>query len=269
MNVLIRLYQYINILSLDVVAGSLIGALFFAEIFHAPVYSLVLAALAVTVWIIYTIDHLRDARAIKEPASTDRHRFHQRHFEILSALVLLMVAVDVVLAFFLPAAVLHAGLTLGVIVVLYLSFQRHLRFMKEIFVACLYTAGVLLPSVSTVSELVSPEHGLLVCKFVITALMNLLLFSFFDLQADRRQEQYSFGTSFGARSTSFGIVFLGLLNLSSGIWLWRFDPALAAIFISMNALLLGILAFRRNLVQGNYYRMLGDAAFFIPVVYLL
>lgn len=269
MNVVKRLYQYINILSLDVVAGSLISALFFAALFCAPVYPHVLAALGLTVWIIYTIDHLRDARSIKVPASTDRHRFHQRHFKIIAMLVMVMLVIDLVIVFFLPPAVLRAGLVLGVIVLLYLFFQRYLKFLKEIFVACLYTAGVILPSFPTVSESISPLHYLVIAKFAITALMNLLLFSLIDLQVDRNQQQHSFVTWFGDRSTRRGIIFLAVLNVCGGIWLMGIDAALAGIFIAMNILLVCILAFRKILVHNNYYRILGDAAFFLPVFYLL
>ena len=49
MTFLHRLYQYINILSLDVVAGAVTGALFFGELLQVPIDPFVLAALALTV----------------------------------------------------------------------------------------------------------------------------------------------------------------------------------------------------------------------------
>jgi hypothetical protein len=70
-----------NILSLDVVAGAVAGALFFGEILQVQLSFSVLTALGLTVWIIYTLDHLRDAKQILNVASTDRHRFHQEHFK--------------------------------------------------------------------------------------------------------------------------------------------------------------------------------------------
>lgn len=269
MNLLNRLYQHINILSLDVVAGAIICALFFARIFAVQICPLVLAALAVTVWIIYTLDHLRDARSIPAPASTDRHRFHQEHSKSISVVVAVMVAVDITLLFFLPGPVFWAGLALGGVVMLYLILQRYLKFLKEIFVAFLYTAGVVLPSLPYIAGSILPVHLLILGKFMVTALMNLLLFSLFDLHVDRSQQQHSFVTWFGARSTSYGILLLGLLNVSGGIALWRFDMRLAWIFVAMNLLLLTILVLRRKLVRDNYYRILGDAVFFIPAFYLL
>ena len=269
MSFLNRLYQYISILSLDVVAGSLASALFFGELFGSTISADVLAAMGLTVWIIYTTDHLRDAWSIKKPASTDRHRFHQRHFKLISILLIATVTIDTVIVFFLPPEVLGYGVVLGAVVCLYLVLQRYLRFLKEVFVACLYTAGVILPSLSTAPHVISSIHYVVVAKFAITALMNLLLFSLFDLQVDRSEQQHSFVTWFGARPTRRSIVLLGLVNICSGVWLWHMDAALAGIFISMNLLLLSILVFRNSLIQNNYYRMLGDAAFLIPAVYLL
>ena len=264
-----RLYQHINILSLDVVAGAVISALFFARIFEVHISNHVLAALAVTVWIIYTIDHLRDAESIAAPASTDRHRFHQQHFKAIAAIVVSMIALNVVLLIFLPREILLAGAVLGIVVFFYLVFQRYLKFLKEIFVACLYTAGVMLPSLPYALDILLPVHYLIIGKFVITALMNLLLFSLFDLRVDRNQRQHSFVTWFGTRSTRYGILFLALVNVCGGIWLWRFDLQVTAIFVTMNILLVAILALRRSLVHHNYYRILGDAVFFIPAFYLL
>lgn len=270
MNFFNRLYQHINILSLDVVAGAIISALFFAQVFAVRIKPHVLAALAVTVWIIYTIDHLRDAMSIPAPASTDRHRFHQQHFKVISSIVGVMIAVDITLLFFLPGPIFWAGLGLGGVVLLYLVFQRYLKFLKEIFVAFLYTAGVVLPSLPyAVGGSLMPVHYLILGKFMVTALMNLLLFSLFDLHVDRSQQQHSFVTWFGARPTSYGILFLGLVNISGGMWLWKFDMRLAGIFVAMNLLLLTILMLRRKLVRDNYYRILGDAVFFIPILYLL
>ena len=269
MKVLKNLYQYINILSLDVVAGAVICTLFFARILHVTLSHYVMAALALTVWIIYTIDHLRDARAIRNTASTDRHRFHQKYFKtILNALIFVMM-VDLALILFVPYRVLIFGLFLWLVVLAYLILQRHLKFLKEFFVALLYTAGILLPVFSYTTGNLEFIHFILIGKFFITALMNLLLFSLFDYKDDRHQKQHSFVTWFGPASTRLGILFLGLLNISSGLFLWSFDPGLALVFISMNVMLLAILFLKKQLVANNYYRILGDSVFFLPVLYLL
>jgi 4-hydroxybenzoate polyprenyltransferase len=269
MRFLIKWYQYVNILSLDVATGAVIGALFFARVFAIVVSVNTLIVLALTVWIIYTIDHLRDAMSIPKIASTDRHRFHQKHFRTVMLALLVVMVIDFVFIWFLPEEVLMAGLILWGVVVIYLVLQRYLKFMKEFFVACLYTAGILLPSIALFETHVLPVHFILVAKYFITAWMNLLLFSLIDFQEDRQHQQHSFVTWFGPGSTQYGILFLGLLNITSGVWLWGFDPAVAAVFITMNVLLVTILLLKKHLLRHNYYRIAGDAVFFIPLLYLL
>ena len=269
MKFLNQIYQHINILSLDVVAGSVVSALFFARLLEVTPGSLAFLCLALTVWIIYTVDHLRDARDISSPASTDRHRFHQIHFNVILIILITTIVANSIILFFLPPDIIRSGVALGFVVLLYLVFQRYLKFLKEVFVACLYTAGVALPSLSLFPGLLLPEHYVIIAKFAITALMNLLLFSLFDLEVDRDQEQHSFVTWFGPVATHYAILFLGLLNIISGFSLWNFDMPVAWIFITMNVLLIAVLFLKRQLVRDNYYRMVGDAVFLIPVFYVL
>ena len=269
MKTLNTLYQQINILSLDVAAGAVVSTLFFAKIFAVSVSLASITALCFTVWIVYTIDHLRDAMSISKVASTDRHRFHQKNFTAVLIILLLIMILDFVVIWFLPRRILILGAMLWFVVLGYLVFQRYLKFLKEFFVASLYTAGILLPSLAMITKDMQPVHYILAGKFFITALMNLLLFSLFDYKEDRSQQQHSFVTWFGPTSTRKGILLLGLLNILSGIGLWSFDPGIAIIFISMNISLLMILFFQRPLHSNNYYRIVGDAVFFIPAFYLL
>lgn len=264
-----NLYQFINILSLDVVAGAVVSALFFAALFHVNVPTTSLVSLALTVWVIYTTDHLRDAMAIPGVANTDRHRFHQQYFRtILFALIVALVA-DTVIVFLLPRSVLHAGVLLGFIVAVYLVLQRYLKFLKEFFVACLYSLGVMLPALVMQRWELDGIYLLIAVKFFITAWMNLLIFSLYDYEDDRHHRQHSFVTRFGPVATRNWILLLGLLNIVSGIALWSFDVRVAVIFVSMNLILLGVLLFRTKLAAHNLYRLLGDAVFFIPGINLL
>lgn len=269
MRLLLKFYHYINVLSLDVVAGAVIGCLFFAGIFEVSVSFFSLAALALTVWIIYTLDHLRDAMFISQMASTDRHRFHQEYFRRITAMLLLIVLVDLVLIWFVPERVLVAGVALSIMIAIYLGLQRYLKFLKEFFVAGLYTAGILLPSIIYVMYDLHPIDLLLPAMYFVLAWMNLLLFSLIDFSEDQKHRQYSFVTCFGPASTRYTILTLGLLNLATGVWLLHYDANLAVILIAMNFLLLTILFFQEYFVANNYYRIAGDAVFFIPLSYLL
>jgi hypothetical protein len=177
--------------------------------------------------------------------------------------------VDLLLIWNIPRQVLIAGIILGSTVLCYLILHRYLKFLKEFFVACLYTAGILLPSLAYSDTHLLPVHQLIIGKYLVTALMNLLLFSLVDYNQDRDHKQHSFVTWFGPTSTLYGIVLLGFINIFSGFFLWSYDPRVALIFICMNLLLLAVLFFRDKLVANNLYRILGDAVFLIPLFYLV
>jgi hypothetical protein len=270
MRFLKRAYRYINILSLDVAAGAGVGALFFSRIFGVTISPYTLAVLAISVWIIYTVDHLRDAMVIPKPASTPRHSFHQKNFRILMICVLSLLFVDTVIIYaFVPLRVIIYGSCLGLLVLSYLVFQRKCKYLKEFFVACLYTGGILLPSVALHGWHFTPVSFILTAQFCITALVNLLLFSLIDFEQDREHAQSSFVTRFGKQSTRMAIWVLAFINICTSVFVFTLYPRCAAIFILMNIVLLIILVSEKHVKATTYYRIIGDAIFFIPLLYLL
>ena len=74
---------------------------------------------------------------------------------------------------------------MAIFVGLYLAVHRQLAFLKEVVVALLYSAGILLPSLSVTPESLSSFHYIMIILFFNTALVNLLLFSWFDLKQAR------------------------------------------------------------------------------------
>lgn len=269
MHRIIRLYRLFNILSLDIVAGAVISAMFFAKLLGVAILSYGLMALGLTVWIIYTADHLRDAKAIGKQAASERHRFHQKHFMVLFVLMVVALAADTIIIFFIRKQVFMWGLFLAALVAVYLLGQRYLKFLKEIFIAVLYTAGVLLPSLSVTTLSITPVHMVLIMQFGLTALTNLLMFSWFDSDTDTTDKLSSFVTVLGRRFTAYCIWTLLAINFALGVVLCLTgacsEPVL--IFWSMNAVLLLIFVFRHKLAP--YYRLTGDAVFLIPGIYLL
>lgn len=271
MQQILRWYRYVNILSLDIAGGAVISALFFAGILHVQILPYGLMALALTVWIIYTADHLRDAKTIKTTASTERHRFHQRHFNILGVFLAVAAGVDLVIILYTRKPVLEWGIYLGVIVALYLIVQRYLKFLKETFIAVLYTLGVLLPSVSVTNQPLTVSHFLLFTQFALVALMNLLIFSWYDHDDDLRDQQRSFSTSIGKTAVTKVIFVIAAVDfliggflIVSGFW----EPAVVIVII-MCLLHLLVLFLSEQLRVHDRYRYAADAVFFLPLVFVL
>lgn len=267
----IRIYRLINILSLDIAAGAMISAAFFSRLFEVTVMPQGLISLGLTVWIIYTADHLLDARKLNQDASSERHRFHQRHAGILLALMVIALIVDVIQVYYIRSIVFKAGMGLAFLVAVYFMIQRQIGFLKELLGTLLYTSGVLLIPFS-VKKHVSSSDVLLILQFGATVWFNLLLFSLIDQSKDEQDNHRSFATSLGQSTTKTALVFLfsagltlavaGLL-LSFSMW-WPIF-----IIAAMNSVLLLIFLRRGFFEKEDRYRLLGDAVFLLPLLYLL
>lgn len=268
MQVLLKVYRLINILSLDIAAGAIVSSLFFAKIFEVQILPFGLAALGLAVWIVYTADHLRDAKTITGKAASSRHRFHQDYFSILVIALVIALSAEVVIIFFIRQQVLRWGLALGTTVGIYLMLHRYLKFLKEVFVALLYTTGVLLPSIAITKTELMLEHAGLMLQFAMVALANLLLFSWFDFDHDDRDAQRSFVTILGRTFTVLCIWSLLMLHFIIVILITSGHSA-SWILLAMNTTLLVIFIFRKQMQYNDRYRLLGDAVFLVPVFYWL
>ncbi len=272
MKKLTRFYQLANCLSFDVAAGAIVSALFFARILQVHILPWGFAALGLTVWIIYTGDHLLDARQLNAAASSDRHRFHQKHFRTLLFALLAALLIDMVMIFLIRKPVFNAGLVLGVMAGIYLLIQRNLKSLKELSGAMLYCSGVALPALSLTPYPITPFQGLFIVQFGITVFCNLLLFSLFDHQDDLRDRHNSFVTVMGEQKTRLFLAFLFIVN---GILivhqLFRFSgtAGAASVMLVMNFILFFIFIFPRFFEANGFYRLLGDAVFLVPLFFLL
>ena len=266
MRYLLRLYRLFNLLSIDVALGSICSALFFAQILQVHILSFGLLALGLSVWIIYTADHLLDALKIKLPAATARHRFHQKNFKILLIMLAIAMVVNGIIILFIRHRVLVAGLYIAAIVGIYFLINRYLKFMKEIFIAIVYTIGVLLPSISVTQQPMHNWPWLIIISFSVTALINLILFSWFDHARDLRDGNISFVTVLGEQTSRTVIVLLFLLVTVLAV----ISASIAGVVILlMNVLLLLTFIFHRYFSIHDRFRILGDFVFMLPLVYLL
>jgi len=266
MDMLLRLYRTFNLLSLDVAIGAIISALYFSKllIIEPSAYSII--TLGLTVWIIYTADRLLDVRNSKGPVTTDRHKFHQRYQNQLWFSIVLVVLAITALLLWLPQAVLKGGILLAVMTGLYLFLHKKLL-VKEFVIAILYTMGILLPSWSLHNSSLSLGSYLLIAQFFIVALINLLLFSWFDYESDKSRGSASFVTAYGKKLTSRVIWVLNICSIGiSGWMLFHFHTSSTLVFLFMTFILAIISLFPAYFSVNCRYRFLGDAVFFLPAV---
>jgi hypothetical protein len=270
MGFLFKIYRLLNLTSIDVSAGAVVCSSFFGNLTGAKINDSVLLALSLTVWIIYTTDHLLDSRKLKATASTFRHRFFQSHQTIFIVLLIAVVLTDFIIVINFPKPLLIAGLYLTLPIIIYLLLQRYLSPFKELCGAILYTCGVMLPAFVLRTMVIGSFFLVPAIQFLLIAWMNLLLFSLFDKERDELDNHVSFSTKFGEDKTQLLIlvIFLSILGLTL-YQIFRQDWPMGLIMLAMGLVLLLMLVKRDRFVMNERFRLAGDAVFFLPLLYFL
>jgi 4-hydroxybenzoate polyprenyltransferase len=272
MSAFLKAYRYINILSIDTALGAVVCSMFFAKLISANVWVYGKIALGLSVWIIYTADHLLDARKVKGVASSERHRFHQKHFRSLLILMILALVIDLTVVSFMRKSLLEYGFALSIVVAFYLVISRFLKMLKEVFIAFIYTIGVMLPALADQEHLLNQWDILFMFNFFLIAAANLLIFSWFDIQKDRADGHPSFVTFYGREKTRIVVYGLCVTLAALTIYLGAFrayELFPLVILFTMMLVLVAILRFDRYFIQDDRFRFVGDAIFFLPAIYLL
>src|SRR5690606_31061139 len=197
-------YDYLQILSIDIVIGACAGMLFFDRLIGADMRLLLYFLLALAVWCIYTFDHLLDARQIPREASTFRHAFHQKHFRKLTFLMVLLAGTGLGLAFYLLKIrdILIFGLILGgVILTLFLLLKiipRGSILIKELFIAIMYVGGIMLaPFFHNNLEKVPAYFWVFGIAYVLIAWFNTIYLGTLDRESDQKDGLYSLALTIG------------------------------------------------------------------------
>ncbi|WP_194976172.1 hypothetical protein [Aquiflexum lacus] len=278
MKVFTRTLHFFNLMSLDVVLGSMAGMYFFSEILETSSPLLSYFILGIAVWGIYTLDHLADARMINKRASSPRHQFHQKYFKVIS-LVWLVVGITGFSLLILSQEVhfvVIPGIILAFMMTLWMGFLKwmgeKLSWLKEISTALFYVIGItLVPWLLKDPEYDEKTYFLMLTGYLIIALINLLILSYIDKKGD---ENDGFGSILVLLSKSqlFNLIWiLGIICLVFLMVILFWQPSYFRIHSS---LLLAMLLF--HLIQlasiGKDLEMVRqkmEAVFILPLVLII
>ncbi|MFK7971615.1 MAG: hypothetical protein AB8F95_14715 [Bacteroidia bacterium] len=272
--------QIIQILSLDVAIGALISGMAVARVAACAMPMIWYVALPLAVWVVYTSDHLLDAWRLKDKASTARHQFHAQYFKPIS--IVWGIALVTCLTWVMWAAnpaLRWLGLGIGVLVLIHLGLvmiagaRRSWLIVKEGGVALIYTSGVWGGAwVMCFENFALPLYGL-AGMFFLLALLNLLIFSIYEAETDLRDGHTSWVLGVGTKRArriagviaggAAGLGFTLLLNDSFEI------KMLALIQLAMLGVLVCLLLLPKTFGRHALYRLLGDGAFLLPLLYLV
>jgi len=278
---IVSAYQWLNRLSIDVCLGALAGGIMATRYLDVDPGWAYWIVLPLTVWLIYTADHLIDGWKIKRKASHQRHIFHQdyrRKLIFSSSLILILTAFFAFV--YLPDEIIIFGSILGIMAVIYLiivllipSSSSAILFQKEVFVALFYTAGIWGP-VLVIKIDYSYHEYLAISLFFFLAFAELILLSLKEINADKKDGQRSIPIVSGIRFARVLFLITGVYVLLASTLLILSNPSDTAIkagyiFITMQVGLFVIFFFPETKNNSQLQRSLGEAIFFLPALILI
>ncbi len=260
--------EFARALSLDVVCGVLGGAALAVAVTGAVMPWTWWWVLPAATWVVYSTDHLLDARRVGAAAHSHRHRFYYRHARTLKICTAVVGSWTLAGALFsLPAEMLVGGVALGGLSTAYLLAVQRCRsrwFPKEVVAASVYVAGIWIGPITVIRDL-DPWIVLSVGLHGLAALLNLWVFAWFERDVDEIDGHGSIACSWGERATRrwlVGLTLAGCCGVGVG-WVGgppRLVPAMAVIFIVIAAPW-AMQLFESYFSAGFRYRLFGDLAF--------
>ena len=276
--IFVRYLILFQALSLDVVGGALSVGLLMTRLFRVNPQPVWWPVLALSVWAVYTSDHLIDGYAQKQQAVIMRHRMHYRYryFFMVGVALAALLALGLVYGFMnrkilLWGVFLGAGAFFYLMIVLFVR-QRGFYFHKEFFIALFYVAGIALAPVVWYGKPVSFVQILTLTWLFLLAWAEGLLMAVYEQQEDEADKMVSFSTFYGQRAA---LKFAGVLLFVAfvGAFVLLFLPVgfqQGYLLLMAMALMLSPLVIWPALVKKkNRFRWLGEYAFWLPFLFFL
>lgn len=267
-----RIIHFVQNLSLDITAGSVISALALGHLMGEELTSAMLIGLAIAIWLIYTFDHLRDAYKAKGQVLNPRHAFHQQYFKPLVGISLLVFALGLYNLQFLPEPTLKLGFVLVGLTSLYFLYLIYSKkpFRKEIFAATVYVAGIATAPISLLQNF-KIEYLLILLIFWLLALSNLFIIPLFEEDLDKAQDESSVVRHQGRYRVQGWLPWiLGLGFLINLLYLFlAADMAAFMVFTAMHLALVMLIVKPLWFEKYQLYRIISDGIFFLPGLLLL
>jgi hypothetical protein len=268
-----KIFRYINFLSIDVAFGAIVGSSFLSSLLDVSISLPTNLILGMTVWSIYTFDHLLDSKN-KSIISTERHLFHLKYYDQLSKILTVVLLIIGVLIFFLSTRTLIFGTALGFSVLVYFLSIHLLNWKliihKELAISIIYSLGILLAPISLYDGDFSSIQMLIGMVFFLIVFLNVLIFSLFDYRADKLANFPSLILRIGIRNSKMiirAVSVLTMLLIISIFYSGQYDAGI--LFLAMFFGLQMLFWFdSRDIIIKNY-RFIGDGIFLLPLIYIL
>ncbi len=275
------LLYYMQVLSLDICIGVIGSGAFAKTLLRASMKPVWWFLLPASVWVIYTADHLMDARKVGERSVNVRHKFHFDHFSLLAVTAAVTAVTCVLLAFlYLREMVFVGGFVMGGLAVMHIliAYWGKVRFGKEISVAVIYACGVWFAPFLNSGVVISPVYVIAFLIFILGAILNLFMNSVIEFIIDHQEDQVfgmGISTRKAIRRAVIGISFaavMGIVLFTIYGFVRGFDPIVLAgyAYLLVVCAVPGIILFYEDFfAKDQRYRLPAELVFAVGAVLLV
>ncbi len=262
-----------NFLSFDIAGGGLVGMAFMAKFKNISLSFPIYFGLFISIWLIYNFDHILDIKA-KVFSKSSRRYFFQKHSHSLKYVLGFGFLLGFLNLFFLPYIILKYGLILTLGVGFYFFMLSKLSiiffFQKEFTGALLYTIGIFLPIQVSGKNFLDLQSIHVVLLYFILAFQNIMLFAYFESEQDRYESQISWTSHINPKRAYLILTLIFILGyLEIALAKIYITPSIWIILFIMFLILSSLFVFSKFFKIKQRYRLIGDAVFYIPIIYLV
>jgi 4-hydroxybenzoate polyprenyltransferase len=274
-----RIYYFIRLFSLDIIAGAMASLIFSSTVMGIELPRSYYTVLALTVWLIYTADHLMDGAKTRGKSDSEARNFFYT-YKIPIILVFLMVLVFTfrLSMYRLDEKIIEFGMAPAVAVIVYLLLNRYYGsapkwfFIKELWIALIYTLAIWGGPVIQAGDIVNPTQILLIVSFFLVIFGNVLIYSIYERETDIRENNKSLVRDFGIRAAVNTAVFSLALSMLSALSAYIFLHSelifcLPIVLIASSMLL--IISFPGVFLQKKLYGIIADIILLLFLLVLI
>jgi hypothetical protein len=272
----LSIYNFINTYSVFVAVGSLSSYLFFSKLLDIKPNYIVATGLSIGLWVIYTFDHLLDGLRLGDKASSTRHREHFLKLKQITRLVIIGLASLIGLSFWVPFIYYNYIVFLCVLTLIHFLINYNLsirfvvlRYFKEVFIAFVVTIGFVITPVLELHSSIDMNQLIYVFMlFYFINLSNLLIFSYFDNELDKKDNITTIVHFFGLvklRGLIYSGIALSFIILTISYMNEEINEVSFYVFLSMQVTLMGIIIFPSFFGTNERYRFFGDLIYLYPI----
>lgn len=278
---ILKSYTTFQILSIDVVLGSLAVGYMAVRLLDVTPVKVWWLILAISVWIIYSADHLLDGLKNKYSAVISRHRYYYKNRKPLLLAIIILSIINIYLSIiYMDISIIYAGIIMCFVVFIYLMLINYGNYAivqiipKELVIAIIYVSGIYLAPVYWHGA--TPDNFNIIVFIILAVLVwaEGVMASYFDYDKDVSDHYNSFAISNSKTTTRNVLIALHLtIEILLLILLFFFNTSLELavilVLIVINFSLGIMILYPNNCLFMKYYRAIGESVFMLPALLIL